>query len=56
MHFDPDPHTAFIGLMGSHAYGMAREGSDVDIRGCVVPVGDGTALDVVMPRERDLFP
>lgn len=37
MHFDPDPHTAFIGLMGSHAYGMAREGSDVDLRGCVVP-------------------
>lgn len=37
MHFDPDPHTAFIGLMGSHAYGMARESSDVDLRGCVVP-------------------
>lgn len=37
MHFDADPHTSFIGLMGSHAYGMARDGSDVDLRGCVVP-------------------
>jgi len=37
MHFDADAHTVFIGLMGSHAYGMARPGSDVDLRGCVVP-------------------
>jgi predicted nucleotidyltransferase len=35
--FDVDKHTVFLGLTGSHAYGMAREGSDVDIRGAAVP-------------------
>lgn len=37
-HFDVDRETTMLGLTGSHAYGMAREGSDVDIRGiCVAP-------------------
>ena len=36
--FDVDRHTIMLGLTGSHAYGMAREGSDVDIRGiCIAP-------------------
>lgn len=36
--FTVDEQTIFLGLTGSHAYGMAREGSDVDIRGaCLVP-------------------
>ena len=36
MEFDVDAHTVFLGLTGSHAYGTARAGSDVDIRGCCV--------------------
>jgi predicted nucleotidyltransferase len=34
--FDVDAHTIFLGLTGSHAYGTARSGSDVDLRGCCV--------------------
>jgi predicted nucleotidyltransferase len=37
MHFDVDNHTLFLAVTGSHAYGMAREGSDVDIRGACLP-------------------
>jgi hypothetical protein len=37
MHFDIDPHTIFLCLSGSHAYGMSRADSDVDIRGVCVP-------------------
>ncbi|NVB43346.1 nucleotidyltransferase domain-containing protein [Pseudenhygromyxa sp. WMMC2535] len=36
MSFDVDAHTHFLGLTGSHAYGTARRGSDVDLRGCCV--------------------
>jgi predicted nucleotidyltransferase len=36
MKFDVDSHTIFLGLTGSHAYGTARAGSDVDLRGCCV--------------------
>lgn len=36
MKFDVDSHTIFLGLTGSHAYGTARPGSDVDLRGCCV--------------------
>lgn len=36
MKFDVDRHTIFLGLTGSHAYGTARAGSDVDLRGCCV--------------------
>jgi len=36
--FDVDLYTVFLGLTGSHAYGTARPGSDVDVRGaCLVP-------------------
>jgi len=35
--FDLDRHTMFLGLTGSHAYGMARPDSDVDIRGVCIP-------------------
>jgi predicted nucleotidyltransferase len=37
MHFDVDTHTIFLGVTGSHAYGMARAGSDVDVRGACIP-------------------
>ena len=36
MDFDVDAHTIFLGLSGSHAYGTARPGSDLDLRGCCV--------------------
>lgn len=36
MHFDVDKHTVFLAVTGSHAYGMARPTSDVDIRGAAV--------------------
>lgn len=35
--FDVDGHTLFLGVTGSHAYGMARPDSDVDIRGVCLP-------------------
>jgi predicted nucleotidyltransferase len=36
--FNPDNTTIVLGVGGSHAYGMARESSDVDLRGvCIVP-------------------
>jgi len=35
--FDIDGTTIFLGLTGSHAYGMARPDSDVDIRGVCIP-------------------
>jgi predicted nucleotidyltransferase len=37
MHFDIDKHTCFLAVTGSHAYGMARPDSDVDIRGAAIP-------------------
>jgi predicted nucleotidyltransferase len=36
MHFDVDARTIFLTLTGSHAYGTAQAGSDVDVRGCCV--------------------
>lgn len=36
MSFDVDTRTIFLTLTGSHAYGTARPGSDVDVRGCCV--------------------
>ncbi len=40
MHFDVDTTTIFLTVTGSHAYGMARAGSDVDVRGvCIPPAG-----------------
>ncbi len=33
---DLDPHVVFVALSGSHAYGTARPGSDVDLRGCCI--------------------
>jgi predicted nucleotidyltransferase len=36
MDFDIDASTIFLGLSGSHAYGTARPGSDVDVRGCCI--------------------
>lgn len=36
MHFDLDKQTVFLAVTGSHAYGMARESSDVDLRGAGV--------------------
>jgi len=38
------------------ATGKARRVPAALVRGCEVPAGDGAAVDVVMPRERDLFP
>ncbi len=38
------------------ATGKARCVPAALVRGCEVPAGDGAAVDVVMPRERDLFP
>jgi len=37
MHFDLGPTICFMGVTGSHAYGMARATSDVDVRGCCIP-------------------
>jgi hypothetical protein len=37
MHFDVDSHIIFLTLTGSHAYGMSRPESDVDVRGVVLP-------------------
>ncbi|HLT39316.1 MAG TPA: nucleotidyltransferase domain-containing protein [Enhygromyxa sp.] len=34
--FEVDARTIFLTLTGSHAYGTARAGSDVDVRGCCV--------------------
>lgn len=36
MPFDVDAKTIFLTLTGSHAYGTAQPGSDVDVRGCCV--------------------
>lgn len=36
MPFDVDAQTIFLTLTGSHAYGTAQPGSDVDVRGCCV--------------------
>jgi uncharacterized protein len=47
MHFDVDKHTIFLAVTGSHAYGMARPTSDVDIRGAAIvprPVRDSFYL------------
>jgi hypothetical protein len=40
MHFDVDKHTIFLAVTGSHAYGMARPTSDVDVRGAAIPPRD----------------
>ena len=40
MHFDVDQQTVFLAVTGSHAYGMARPESDVDIRGAAIPPRD----------------
>lgn len=40
MHFDVDRHTIFLAVTGSHAYGMARPESDVDIRGAAITPRD----------------
>jgi predicted nucleotidyltransferase len=40
MHFDVDKHTIFLAVTGSHAYGMARPESDVDIRGAAITPRD----------------
>lgn len=37
MEFNIAKHTIFLTLHGSHAYGMAREGSDVDVKGIAIP-------------------
>ena len=37
MKFNVEDHVLFVTLHGSHAYGMAREGSDVDVKGVLVP-------------------
>ena len=34
---DLGPSVCFLGMTGSHAYGMAREDSDVDVRGACIP-------------------
>lgn len=36
MKFHAHSHTIFLGPTGSHAYGTARPGSDLDLRGCCV--------------------
>jgi predicted nucleotidyltransferase len=35
--FDVDRHTIFLAITGSHAYGMSRPTSDVDVRGAAIP-------------------
>jgi hypothetical protein len=37
MEFDIEKRTIFVTIHGSHAYGMANEESDVDIRGVAIP-------------------
>ena len=37
MKFNVEDHVLFVTLHGSHAYGMARESSDVDLKGVLVP-------------------
>jgi len=37
MEFKIEDHTIFITLHGSHAYGMATSGSDVDVKGIAIP-------------------
>jgi predicted nucleotidyltransferase len=37
MHFDVDKYTIFKCMAGSHAYGLARPDSDVDLRGICIP-------------------
>lgn len=37
MNFPIDKHTLFLTVAGSHAYGMDREDSDIDIRGIAIP-------------------
>ena len=35
--FSLDRHTILLSISGSRAYGMAREGSDVDVKGVLIP-------------------
>ena len=37
MKFKVEDNILFVTLHGSHAYGMAREGSDIDIKGVLIP-------------------
>ena len=37
MEFNLAEHTILLVLHGSHAYGMARPESDVDLRGIAIP-------------------
>lgn len=37
MKFDIQNHTVFLTLHGSHAYGMARPESDIDLKGIAIP-------------------
>jgi len=37
MHFDLAPSVIFLGISGSHAYGMATPTSDLDLRGVCIP-------------------
>lgn len=62
MDFDVDARTIFLTLSGSHAYGTARVGSDVDVRGCCVAPLDlrlsfrRSFEQVTWPRELPLGP
>jgi len=35
---DEDRQVLFMGITGSHAYGLARPDSDVDVRGAIMPI------------------
>lgn len=37
MEFDIAHHTILLVISGSHAYGMARPESDIDVRGVAIP-------------------
>lgn len=62
MDFDIDATTIFLGLSGSHAYGTARPGSDLDVRGCCIAPLDvrlsfrRTFEQVIWPAEIPLGP
>lgn len=62
MDFDVDARTIFLTLSGSHAYGTARAGSDVDVRGCcITPLALRLSFrhdfeQLEWPRDRPLGP
>jgi predicted nucleotidyltransferase len=45
------PTLIFETLHGSRAYGLAREGSDTDLEGVVVPTSGGALLRAGVPME-----